>query len=73
MGLKVMMGSWYLGGFIGDGSAEKSWLAGKVEGWAESVETLAGVYRKHPQYVYSELQKSLHQEWAFMQRATPGI
>ena len=24
-------------------------------------------------HVYSELQKSLHQEWAFMQRATPGI
>ena len=29
MGLQVVMGSWYLGGFIGDGAAEKIWLAGE--------------------------------------------
>ena len=32
MGLQVVMGSWYLGGFIGDEEAEKRWLSGKVEG-----------------------------------------
>ena len=68
-----MTGSWYLGGFIRDGAAEKSWLTWKVEGWAESVGTLAGVSRKHPQSAYSGLQKSLHQELAFVQWVTPGI
>ena len=37
------------------------------------METLVGVYRKHPQPAYAGLQKSLHQEWAFVQRVTPGI
>ena len=45
----------------------------KITGWAESVETLAGASRKHPQSAYSGLQKSLQQDWAFVQRVTPGI
>ena len=45
----------------------------KMEGWAESVRTLAGVARKHPQSAYAGLKKSLQQEWAFVQRVTPGI
>ena len=48
-------------------------MSRKVEGWAESVETLAGVSRKHPQSAYAGLQKSLQQEWEFVQRVTPGI
>ena len=43
-----MTGIRYLGEFIGDGAAEKRWLAGKDEGWAESVGTLSGVARKQP-------------------------
>ena len=73
MGLKVVMGSRYLGGFVGEGKAEKIWLEGKVAGWAESVETLGGVCCKHPQSAYDGLQKSLQQEWAFVQRVNPGI
>ena len=34
---------------------------------------MAGVARKHPQYAYAGLQKSLQQEWALVQRVTPGI
>ena len=68
-----MTGSRYLRGFIKDGAAENIWLDGKVEGWADSVGNLAGVYRKHPQSAYDGLQKSLQQEWTLMQRFTPGI
>ena len=32
MGLQVVTGSRYLGGFIGYEEAEKRWLSGKVEG-----------------------------------------
>ena len=37
------------------------------------VETLARVSSKHPHSAYAELQKSLQQEWAFVQRINPGI
>ena len=52
---------------------EKSWLAGKVEEWAESMGTLAGLSRKHPHSAYAKLQNSLQHKWAFVQRVTPGI
>ena len=59
-------------GFVGELGTERKWVRTKEEGWAESVKTLAGVARKHPQYAYAGLQKSLQQEWAFVQRFTPG-
>ena len=34
---------------------------------------MAGVARKHLQSAYAGLQKSLQQEWAFVQKVTPGI
>ena len=42
-------------------------------GWSELVTTLTGVARRHPQTTYVVLQKSLQQEWAFVQRVTPDI
>ena len=73
MGIRVVTGHRYLGGFLGDGSSEKEWLGTKVEGWTESIATLAGVALKHPQSAYAGPQKSLQQEWAFVQRVTPGV
>ena len=34
---------------------------------------LAGVAHKHPHSAYAGLQKSLQQEWSFVQRVTPGV
>ena len=48
-------------------------LAEKVQGWVELVKTLSGVACNHLQSAYAGLQKSLQQEWAFMQWVTPGI
>ena len=55
MGIKVVTRKIYPGGFIRESKAEKRWLAGKFTGWAESVETLTGVYRKHPKSAYAGL------------------
>ena len=55
MGVQVVIGSRYLGGFIGEQETEEQWIKAKVEGWAESVRTLAGVARKHPQSTYAGL------------------
>ena len=69
----MVTGHRYLGGYIGDKEAEGRWLAEKIKGWAESVEILAGASCKHPQSAYAGLQKSLKQEWAFVQRLTLGV
>ena len=67
------MGHHYLGGYIGDKEAEGRWLTAKIKGWTKSVEILSGISRKHPQSAYTGLQKSLQQEWSFVQRVTPGV
>ena len=56
MGIGVVMGHRYLGGFIRDMEAEERWLGDKITGWADSVETLARVSHKHPQSAYVGLQ-----------------
>ena len=73
LGIRVVTGHRYLGGYIGDRKAEGSWLATKIKGWTDSVAILAWIARKHPQSAYAKLQKSLQQEWAFVQRVTPGV
>ena len=73
IGIKIVIGTWYLGVFVRDRAAEKIWLAEKDEVWTESVRTLSRVSQKHPYSAYDRLQKSLQQEWEFVQRVTPGI
>ena len=73
IGTNIVTGSQYLRFFFRDRSVKDSCLAEKVQGWKESVKTLLGVAYKHPQTAYAGLQKSLQQEWVFVQRDTPGI
>ena len=73
MEIKMVNGSRYLGGVIGDRDADTMWLHEKVQRWEELVRTLSRVARNQPQSAYSGLQKSLQQEWAFVQWVTPNI
>ena len=73
VGVSVFTRSRYLDGFIGDPDAEKYWVAYKVKWWTDLVEVMSGVARQHQQSAYADLQKSLQQEWAFIQRIDPGI
>ena len=43
LGIKVVTGHRYLGGYIRDEETEGRYLAEKIKGWTESVEILAGV------------------------------
>ena len=54
IGIQVVTGSPYLGGFVGERDTEGQWVQTKVAGWAESVRTLARVARKHPQSAYAD-------------------
>ena len=66
LGIQVVTGHRYLGGFLGDVSAEREWLEKKVQGCKESVAIMAGVVLKQLQSAYARLQKSLRQEWDFL-------
>ena len=59
LGIHVVTGHRYLGGYSGDREAEGSWLAAKIKGWTESVEILAGFSQKRLQSTCARLQKSL--------------
>ena len=49
-GIKVVTVNRYLGGFIGESEAEKSWLAGNVAGWEKSVDTFNRVFPQAPAF-----------------------
>ena len=61
IGIRVVTGHRYLGGFLDNAAAEREWLEEKVQGWKEPVAILAGVALKHPQSAYSGQQHSLQQ------------
>ena len=48
MGMKVVKGSCYIGGFISDREAETTWLDKKVQWWTELARTLLGVACNNP-------------------------
>ena len=72
-GLQIVKGSRYLGGLVETDSEQAQWLGEKIAGWRDLVATLEGVAHWHLQTAYVGLQKSLQQEWAFVQHITPGI
>ena len=62
-----------MGGFIGDDDTRLEWIGERVGAWEMAIIDLASIADKFPQSVYSGLQRSLQQEWQFLQRVTNGI
>ena len=58
-GLQIVTERRYLEGFLGSKAARDQFFGEKVYGWRDSVATLAGLARRHPQTTYVGLQKSL--------------
>ena len=69
----LVTGSRYLTGFIVEQEAESTCIMEKVKGCTESVETLVGLARRHPQIVYAGLQNSLKEDWALIRRVKPIV
>jgi hypothetical protein len=65
---KVVTGCRHLGGFVGDKAEQHEWVEEKAQTWADGV-----VVGRCPQAAYAGLQKSLQQEWQFLQRVTNGL
>jgi hypothetical protein len=69
-----VLGSRYLGGFIGeDSSVLRNWIREKTKFWEEAVADLASAAPNFPQAACSGLQKSMQQELQFVQRVTKNI
>ena len=73
LGFTIVTGSRYLGGFIGEASDQLSWIKEKTKNWVAAIKELAMVAERYPQAAYAGLQKSLQQEWQFLQRVTSGL
>ena len=75
MGLCVVTGSCYLGGFISEQAVETVWIEENVRNMTASMEVMDGVARRHPKIAYAGLKKYLQQEWAFVQiqSVAPGV
>jgi hypothetical protein len=73
MKFKVVTGSRYLGGFIGSDQDLHAWHEDKVSTWELAIGDLSMAATKYPQSAYTGLQKSLQNEWQFVQRVKPGI
>jgi hypothetical protein len=67
LGFKITTLSCYHGGLIGEEAEFDTWIKEKTRNWAEAVGELALAAKNFFQAAYSGLQKSLHQEWQFLQ------
>ena len=62
-GFKVVTGSRYLGGFIGDKAEQREWVEEKpLVAWADSMLELSKEVGRYRQAAYAGLQKSLQQQ-----------
>ncbi len=72
LGFTIVTGAHYLRGVLGDPAEQLSWVQGKTESWTDGIKELALVAERYPQAAYAGLQKSLQQEWQFLQHVTNG-
>eukprot|EP00731_Ephydatia_muelleri_P024359 Em0016g630a len=72
LGIKVMNGYRFLGGFIGDRESTKQFLDNKITGWVNNLLKLSKAAESQPQAAFAALSKSMQFEWSYMQRILPS-
>jgi len=72
LGVRVVTGNRFLGGFIGDLSDQNSYVTSKIQKWVGNIKVLSDVAVTQPQLAYAAFTKSLQHEWAFLMRVVPG-
>ena len=71
MGIRVVTGCRYLGGYVGDNSGKLEYISDRVERWARCVGRVAEAAVHQPQASYVAMVKSIQAEWSFFQRVVP--
>jgi hypothetical protein len=72
LGVAVVTGHRFLGGFIGDQESCNEYVDHKVQMWIRCVEKLTKAAESQPQAAHAALTKSLQFEWAYLQRVVPN-
>ena len=68
LGIPVVTGHSFLGGFLGSRSERDEYVMSKVCKWVEHVDVLAGAAVTQPQLAYAALSRSLQHKWKFLLR-----
>ena len=71
LGIQVVTGHRFLGGFIGSHSEREEYVVSKVRRWVGHINVLAEAASTQPQLAYAALTKSLQHEWNFLLRVVP--
>ena len=71
LGVQVVTGHRFLGGFIGNQSEKDECVMSKVHRWVGHLDVLAEAASTQPQLAYAALSRSLQHEWIFLLRVVP--
>ena len=72
LGVKIVRGHHFLGGFIGEEEDVHAFVLEKVKTWTSGVGALAETAELYPQAAFAALSKSLQFQWSYMQRVVPN-
>ena len=65
LGVKIVSGSRFLGGYIGNSEGREFFVRSKVKEWVHCVEKIVNASKSQPQAAYAALAKSIQHEWSF--------
>ena len=68
LGISMVRGHRFLGGFIGDNDSTSQYVESKIKEWIASIITLSKAAEMYPQAAFAALSKSLQFEWTYLQR-----
>ncbi len=68
LGVKIVRGCRFLGGYVGDREGCETFVQTKVNDWCNNIVRLAKVSGGQPQAAFAALVRSFQHEWGFLQR-----
>ena len=71
LGVSVVTGSRFLGGFVGERSLTVDFVSTKVKVWCECIQSLSDVAIGEPQASFAALARSLQYEWNHIHQVIP--
>ena len=71
LGVQVVTGHRFLGGFIGSPMERDEYVMSKVDRWVRHIDVLSEAASSQPQLAYTVLSRSLQHEWTFLLRVVP--
>ena len=72
LGVRVVTGHRFLGGFIGSNDDMLAYVSEKVCKWVSNVRMFADIASTQPQLAYTAFTRSLQHEWTFLLRVIPN-